>query len=65
MRDDQPQACADCVDVHGDTAAEWLSQWPLGAEWRKRFGVYLCDGCAEERADAGCDSYPWEMGDTF
>lgn len=42
-------ACADCVEVHGDNAAEWLARWPKGAEWREEHGAHLCDGCAEER----------------
>ena len=50
-----PHACADCVDIHGDTPEGWLRQWPQGAEWRERFGQYLCDGCAEERDE-------WEPG---
>lgn len=44
-------ACVDCVNVHGDDPAEWLNQWPAGAEWDKHHKAYLCDGCAGERDD--------------
>lgn len=46
-----PHACRDCVDVHGDTPAEWLAKWPTGAEWHADYAVHLCDGCREERDD--------------
>jgi len=60
-----PHACEDCVNVHGDTPAEWLARWPQGAEWREEYGTYLCDGCAEERDDSALwrAAYPREDGD--
>ena len=44
-------ACQDCVDIHGDTASDWLAQWPAGAEYRTDHHAYLCDGCADDRND--------------
>ena len=44
-------ACTDCVEVHGDDAAEWLRKWPAGAERREELHAWLCDGCADERYD--------------
>lgn len=41
--------CLDCVEVHGDDPAQWLSRWPDGAEWRPAHHAHLCDGCADER----------------
>ena len=46
-----PRPCTDCVNLHGEPAAAWLNSWPLGADWRPRFKAYLCDGCADERAE--------------
>lgn len=46
-----PQPCHDCVNFHGDKPEEWLNKWPAGAEFCKQFGVYLCDGCLEDRVD--------------
>jgi hypothetical protein len=41
--------CCDCVAIHGDDSASWLSRYPAGAEWRQSLKAHLCDGCAEER----------------
>lgn len=43
--------CLDCVSIHGDRPADWLAQWPEGAEYRPAFQAHLCDGCADERQD--------------
>lgn len=48
---DTAHACRDCVDLHGDTPADWLALWPEGAEYRTDHREYLCDGCADERDD--------------
>lgn len=55
----QPKPCEDCVAVHGDDPAAWLSQWPQGAEYRPRHDAWLCDGCDEERSE---DLDPWSHG---
>ena len=57
-----PHACEDCVNVHGDTAGEWLTKWPQGAEYRRDQRTYLCDGCAEDR-DTQDDVAVFEMFD--
>lgn len=49
----EPLPCHDCVNVHGDNPSEWLEQWPLGAEHRKKYGEHLCDGCYDEREENG------------
>jgi hypothetical protein len=46
-----PTACLDCVEIHGDSAIEWLRQWPKGAEYRAKYETHLCDGCLEEREE--------------
>lgn len=57
----EPKPCADCVEIHGDDPTAWLNQWPQGAEWRPRYGLCLCDGCADERDEwdrAEWDEHP-------
>ena len=53
--DTKPRACEDCVEVHGDDPAEWLRKWGGCAEARDYLAgsPVLCDGCADERVEAG------------